>query len=215
MPYYEFMTITNMNKKLKSGKMKWTTQSLRSEVYKMQKVANKIIADSPTGGINRSMSEDVAKWVNPKSKISDGFIHIGDVSRKGKAELMDVYNNLAMFINEDVESTVWKGTYDEKTDVARKKIQKQLGYRITQQDMEDFLKFKDEYGDLLDGDKYRYDEVLKTITGMRKRGKKHKPLYTLIKETEKELGESGSYTPSQVMQTIYNKYGYDGKKGGI
>ena len=166
-----------------------TVASLRKEVSSMMKQVNKIRFE--TGGVD-IFGIDTAYLmpdfkVNAKGGINAKF----DFTHSGTTQLVSMYNQLARYINSDLQSTAAKNEEQkqmEKSLQGLNKIKEPDTPDFTLSDLSELIELKDSMPELFDDALY-YDEM---VTGLSKNDTGVSMLSIAYKE-KKKLKEKGSY----------------------
>lgn len=207
----------------KNDSLKLTNNEMRDAIRGMIKTSNRINYESGTSELNMKnlqyfltgdSSGTYAGRVDHRFKIDNkgGIKPASALSKAKKEDLRKMYNDLAGYINSDIDSTL----YEEKQKIARNKfikfvnddeMQNPEGLLITEEDAQMMFDLKDAMPELFDEQSVFYEEiVLKFAEYRQKNGQFPKSVLKIALEEKKKLIKKGdSYTMDDLKKNILNR----------
>ena len=185
----------------------YTVQSLRGEVRKLIKEANRIIYEldeSKKAGYMKKIAQDLAESHHVNyNKTGEAFTQT-KVKYMRKVQLQTLFNELTAFIEADKQSAVYAKRLAGRKNTMRKKTANAIGKGISKAEYNKMLDLWDEYGDYME--EYGYREMLDLIQN---KNNKNKSAKNIIEDLDaiKDLLESEDIpaTPGNVLTYAQNR----------
>lgn len=191
----------------KSDLSKHTVKQLRKDVAEMIKVANKINLESGDSELNKGNVDYFLKDFHTNTR--GGFSADFNYQHRGKTELRTLYNQLAHYINADVDSSV----EEQRQKVGAEKFVAYVnGFdpederNITLEDAQEMFDLKAEMPELFDSQDWFYQDVVVAYSDRRNaKGQIPQSVVDIaLQEKRKLMRKNKAYTPQQLKKNIIN-----------
>lgn len=185
----------------------YTVQSLRGEVRKLIKEANRIIYEldeSKKAGYMKQIAQDLAASSHVNVSKSGEVFTQTKVKYMRKGQLQTLYNELTAFIEADKQSVQYAKRLAGRKEAMRKKTAKTIGKSITKAQYQTWIDIWDEYEDYME--EYGYREMLDLV---KQKDNKNKDAKNIIEDLDaiKDLlaSEDIPATPGNVLTYAKNR----------
>lgn len=185
----------------------YTVQSLRGEVRKLIKEANRIIYEldeSKKAGYMRKIAQDLAESSHVNVNKSGEVFTQTKVKYLRKGQLQTLYNELTAFIEADKQSIEYAKRVAGRKETMRKKTAKTIGKNISKAQYQTWLDIWDEYEDYME--EYGYREMLDFVKQKDNKGKSAKNIIEDLDAIKDLLAsEDIPATPGNVLTYAKNR----------
>lgn len=179
-----------------------TVKQMRKDVAELIKTANKINIESADSELNKDNINYFLRdfHINKRGGFSADF----NYQHRGKSELRNIYNQLAHYINADVDSSI---ASEKEKRAAEKFVAYVNGFdpedtnNITLEDAQEMFDLKASMPELFDSQSWFYQDL--PIATSKQRGKLDKSvLYIALEEKKKLKGRNKPYTHQELQKNI-------------
>ena len=185
----------------------YTVQSLRGEVRKLIKEANRIIYEldeSKKAGYMKQIAQDLAASSHVNVSKSGEVFTQTKVKYMRKGQLQTLYNELTAFIDADRQSIEYAKKLAGRKETMRKRTAKTIGKSITKAQYQTWLDIWDEYEDYMTD--YGYREMLDLVKQKDNKGKSAKNIIEDLDAIKDLLiSEDIPATPGNVLTYAKNR----------
>lgn len=179
-----------------------TVKQMRKDVAELIKVANRINAESSGSELN---ADNINYFLQDfHTNTRGGFSANFNYQHRGKTELRVLYNELAHYINADVDSTIAE---EKEKRAAEKFISYVNGFdpenetNISMEDAQEMFDLKASMPELFDSQGWFYQDL--PIATSKKRGELDRSVLSIALEEKKKLmRKNKSYTPQELQKNI-------------
>ena len=182
-----------------------TVAQLRKDVRQLQKEVNKVLYE--TGDNMTPYKEYFLK--DTHDKRVGGITTNKGVHLMNKAELVNMYNRMANFVNADTSSTYYKNWVAEKDKQNIKKMKKtfrEMGYNLNDEQISQYFEVKNMFPEIFGQDEF-YKEVLSIGREFGRKEDGKRVIDTVI-QAKNEIDRSGQpYDNEMLKEKIYELSG--------